>query len=509
MYSILVVDDEEPVLDSYSYMISHYGDVFTLAGTARSGSEALTLAHRNNPDIVIMDIAMPGIDGLDTIEELHKSHPDMLCVLSTAYERFDLAQRAIPLGVFAYLVKPVSRKKFLETLENAARHLEERRAGLERRLERVESDTELLHREEENFLLLVTWRTLENHQWERFRRLFQFNSDFGRMVLLEFSMDTLERAAAAEPAPLDDLFLRTAEAIRRRYRCLSVVHLQRLLMFLPESEDIVQMQRYLSGVMREILPVTLSWHIGVGSIHRFQELHRSFSEALNQLPRHEADADTRARLADLHELRRMVSREPAYQDALSACTMWWDEQFRRNSFPVARARMIALFTLLINDVMERNAASEILWRVGDPAEQIALIQTRQEWDSWGSRALRAILEAWHVTRMELPLPLARAVEYVRTHYSEPMQLSGIADLVGVSAGYLSRLFPDHLDTTFNDFLNRVRLDAAEELLIENRLSIKQIAYATGYQDPNYFSRIFKKFKGLSPTSYLTRSEGHE
>ena len=129
MYTVLIVDDEEPVLSSYGFMLESGIEGFSLAGKARSGYEAIKLIYELKPDVVFMDINMPGIDGLDTIAEVHDKFPDVVFVLSTAYERFDLARRAIPLGVHAYLVKPVTKKTFIETLDGIRTMLSRRRSS--------------------------------------------------------------------------------------------------------------------------------------------------------------------------------------------------------------------------------------------------------------------------------------------------------------------------------------------------------------------------------------------
>ncbi len=165
MYSILIVDDEEPVLESYSFLITSFADDFSVCGTARSGGEALDVATEKKPDIILMDIAMPGMDGLDTIRELQRELPNSLYILSTAYERFDLAQRAIPLHVFAYLVKPVSRKRFLETLFKAKDYLDKHPVKREERLDDIRSNSDALLVEEKNFLHLLTWKAPDETTW--------------------------------------------------------------------------------------------------------------------------------------------------------------------------------------------------------------------------------------------------------------------------------------------------------------------------------------------------------
>jgi len=110
----MIVDDEEPVLDSFSFIFKKYINAFSLCGIARTGLEAIKEIKDKNPDLVFMDIQMPGMDGMETIRQLRPLFPHIIFILATAYERFDIAQKAIELGVFSYLVKPVSRNKILQ-----------------------------------------------------------------------------------------------------------------------------------------------------------------------------------------------------------------------------------------------------------------------------------------------------------------------------------------------------------------------------------------------------------
>ena len=221
MYSVLIVDDEEPVLDSFSYLIESALDDFEVGGTARSGSEAIRIARDRRPDVVLMDIAMPGIDGIDTIRELQREYPDSLYILSTAYERFDLAQRAIPLRVFAYLVKPVSKKRFMETLFRAKDELDAARERLNERLEEAERGRQALDQEIRDFMLLITWKPFDLSQWSRYRHLFQLSGDYGLVAAVQLDHP--------------ELYPEIAQRIERRYRTLWCENQGRMLLFISES----------------------------------------------------------------------------------------------------------------------------------------------------------------------------------------------------------------------------------------------------------------------------------
>jgi two-component system, response regulator YesN len=478
MYSVLIVDDEEPVLESYSYLVETALDDFEICGTARSGTEALAAAHQRRPDVVLMDIAMPGMDGLDTIREMQHEFPDTLYILSTAYERFDLAQRAIPLRVFAYLVKPVSRKRFMETLFRAKDHLDEERDRITHRLQRVHRGAEALAREMQNFMLLITWQPFDEATWTRYRELFHLPSDSGLVAAMEL--------------PDMDRRREVVERVERRHRCLSGVFMERLLLFISDGATREALTGYLERVLADLFGPDGKYALGVGTRRGYDELFRSCDEAFAALPAGTGDRQALAELADrsrhvlgaCHRARDFAEVEHSYR-AFS------DFVFSTWPFPVGRSRVVVLFDRILREIGRE---------IADPAAALSEMASPQEVDAWAQATLRRLLDdEARFGASGLPAALQLAVRYIDREYPHPIQLSDVAGNCGVSTGYLSRLFSEHLHQSFSDYLNAVRLDAAEEMLRSGDRTVKEIAYAVGYHDPNYFSRIFKRFRGFSPT----------
>jgi AraC-like DNA-binding protein len=135
------------------------------------------------------------------------------------------------------------------------------------------------------------------------------------------------------------------------------------------------------------------------------------------------------------------------------------------------------------------------------AEEMMALETLPELEKWIKTAFNKILLLNGSN--EFPAPLKRAMDYINKVYDEPIQLDIVASAAAVSPAYLSRLFSEHLKTTFVEYLTGIRIKHAEKLLSESALSIKEIAFAVGYQDPAYFSKIFRKVTGKTPSE--TRS----
>ncbi|GHV95232.1 hypothetical protein AGMMS50293_15520 [Spirochaetia bacterium] len=486
MYRVLIVDDEEPVLDSYEFMLKGDAD-FTLSGKARSGFEALKLIHEIEPDLVFMDINIPGLDGLEVIADVHKKFPNSIFVLSTAYERFDLAQRAIPLGVFAYLVKPVSRKTFLATLETVREALKNRTASVAE----PETQNPLQH-----FFRRTIWKAVSETEWETIRRELDFPSDKGIVFILE-----------TEETGNHSLL---AEHISFRYHCRYDVILNRGLFLISGETNRDELKEYLCRIIAETLPEhDGSW--GLGDLRTGTELYLSCGAALrdleDKLQQSGSGVQNRERQRLIQLRRKAGIADPAEVRKLFA--LFWGDIFAACEFNLAKAKMIPVFMFLMDDISGCYTRSEESPPPGlapDIAAEIMSLKDTSAWETWAAAAFDKLLKEATLRRSgSFPQPLIKAIACIREHYTDPsLQLNTAACAAQVSPAYLSRLFSDQLKTSFVDYLTEFRIEQAEKLIRESSLSIKEIAFAVGYQDPNYFSKIFRKLRSLSPSEFAER-----
>jgi two-component system response regulator YesN len=485
MYRVLVVDDEEPVLDSYVFMLKGCAG-FTLAGKARSGFEALKLIHELEPDLVFMDINIPGLDGLEVIADVHKKFPAMIFVLSTAYERFDLAQRAIPLGVFDYLVKPVSKKTFLATLDTAQEALQSREAVP------AEMETPL-----QRFMRRTIWKAMGEDEWAAIRAELALPSDRGIVCILE--------SAEAEP-----VCARLAELISYKRHCVYDAMLDRGVFLISGELSRGDLEEMLDLALGELPPGGEKF-LGLGDLRRGPELYLSCAAALRSLEdrrkqkgsqNHGVQDDERRLFIQLR--RKIGAADPAELRKLFA--LIWGGVFAGQDFNLAKGKMASLFMFLLDDITGCYSKPDET-PLFNAAVEIMALKDLSAWEYWSAAAFEKLLSEAALRRSGGPLPLVKAIAYIREYYADPaLQLSTAAEAAQVSPAYLSRLFSDQLGTSFVDYLTAFRIEKSEKLIRESGLSIKEIAFAVGYRDPNYFSKIFRKLRDLSPSEFAERVE---
>lgn len=143
MKKLVVIDDEYLVIEGIRVMLKRIGKDYELVGSASDGQTALELIENVHPDVVFVDIRMPGLSGLEVIEHFYKKYPDMIFVLVSAYKEFEYARKGMELGVHSYLDKPVTMDKLKNTLEKIDEEFQERPDNTDVEHKRVIQDLRL------------------------------------------------------------------------------------------------------------------------------------------------------------------------------------------------------------------------------------------------------------------------------------------------------------------------------------------------------------------------------
>jgi two-component system response regulator YesN len=494
MYRVVIVDDEEPVLDSFAFILERESDDFALCGKARSGAEAVALISDVKPDLVFMDIQMPGIDGIDAITQIRAKYPEIVFILATAYERFDIAQRAIPLGVFSYMVKPISRRALVGELHRVRLHLDERSQRSKLQLQDIQvlqkTKDEVMNR----FLGGLAWGSPTSEEWEVFARLFSLKSERGTIRLFDLGESLTEEARAT-------LFQRLTEKIQFKFSCYHTTIGGQLVVFFPEDQSLERLDSSIDHVVAELVPQDI--RIGKGCNCHYSQLGVSFSEAFQSLE--ESTSAGRPRGSQIQELQDVCAAllKSDFSKGLALFEDYWVNAFREDEFLVAKGKMVGLFTLLLAGIDRR--APEVGTMDFCPAEEIMPLPNVEAWRKWSADTLGRFQKVLQEKKSRsLPQHLSKALSIIHHKFDQPIQLSTVASECQITASYLSRLFSEHLATSFVEYLTRYRIDRATTLLREDGLSIKEASGLVGFQDPNYFSRIFRRYVGVSPSELFNR-----
>ncbi|BBH24196.1 hypothetical protein Back11_55410 [Paenibacillus baekrokdamisoli] len=530
MYKVMLVDDEAGVRNSIKAKVNWEAAGFTIVAEASNGEEALRkLAEGLLPDLVISDIRMPQMDGITFIKNSKELYPLLRTVLLSGYSDFEYAKAAIQLGVKDYLLKPVVRSELSELLIKIAEELaEERQMKQETQLDQLKSSQQLLVLQEQMLLQLVKseWFSLSAVK-ERLQQLQlsqlaldhlvmqlvtvelripsgRFEDWSGRKDLLHLAFHMLGRETADKwqavypfhdvgyPAILHFLVLqdepslkndRTNRFVRdmkhhvKQYlKCESVIGI---------GEPIIGLKQLKNGYASSML----SWSQST-----------IFEESVKVNPR---------ALALTHAFTPEVERK--LMQAIENLDMSTFKKHVGALFSVNRdTPMFAVTFLTFRIILLFNAVAK-KFELGETSLQQHLWNCQMT--IWNHKSREQILEQIDAlaqmvmdevrkTKFSSGQKMAEAIRmYVEENYCYDLTLASLADMFHINENYLSGLFKQNAGVTFSDYVTKLRMGKAEQLLRENELKLTDIATLVGYSSSSYFSTSFKKFYNVSPKEY--------
>ena len=522
MYSILVTDDEQIVIDSLSLVIRRNFPGQVALYTALSGSEALETVRSREPDIVFMDINMPGFNGLETVSLIKQSNPGVVIIILSAYDDFQYAQEAVNLGVYKYLTKPVNRNLIVKTIRDAMGIIDSKRGKLTNDIELhkklhfvssiVESDfiysCVFCGNKDVNLSSYLDYFGIrDNSPWffccMEIPRLVQMNSQ--------------------------NIYHKIRTILNAKSRCIiGSFMMNRLIVFFP-AENISTGQQSLEDVQKKIIHdvyTTIAFKVapdvrmGISDLETdMRNTTAAYNDALSALNRTSPDGGivytSKARNAPNEEqeivlsagkiLNRLQAGDMAGVRGLvsSYCALLFTvysndiNKIKTNLFELlVKARTITTDADISYRDEAFDDAFEILSKTNDQNKIEQFVQER-------CTECAAAMARIH-TKQEKPI-IKEACVYISEHLAENITLEHMASLLHVSQYYLSKLFKEEKGDNFIKYVTNLRMNKAKDLLQDSSLSIKEITAATGYNDQNYFSKLFKLRYGITPTEFRDAS----
>jgi two-component system, response regulator YesN len=509
---ILVVDDERPVVEGISHIVRRdLSGEFEVVGSASTGRDAIERAAVLSPDLVLMDVRMPGISGLDAIREMRKRGSTAYVILITAYERFDIAREAVELGVLDYLLKPVSKDALALSLRQAA-GLIERKGELERReIEHREKEEGMRAFAEAAFMQSLMLGERSASEAERYRAALGIPETLALIAAASFvpppgALDHEAEARAAYEGLRATLRYKTRAIAGPRVSGICVL-------FLPVRDEREGAQA--AAVLRATIEASHRaeldrgrLRLGFGGVRPLAEAALSWSEALADLlggTVGEAGAKATPSLqsesyVDDEDFLESLYRSSPERAALALERIM--EPLRPLAIvpPADRYRVASLFGQALRELRRRELLSGPEAAGAMDLEDIASASSGAALDL-AARSRFSALAAACARAPGRSTPVDAAVAAIAEGFGRPITLESVADALDLSPGKLSRLFALETGKGFSDFLIEYRIEKAKEMLLLPGAAIKQVSVACGYPDPNYFSRLFKKVTGMTPSAF--------
>lgn len=522
MLNILIVDDEVIERKALTKIINGSLKDVTVIGEAPNGRKAIEMANEHRPDIIFMDIKMPGVDGVQAVKEIRKMGPGIRFIMVSAFNTFEYAKEVMQQGVKEYILKPSSKQDILEAVERVSseileeRRLKEEQQSLRENLERAVS---IAQKEWVSSLLVNSVQDITFDEWGQ---LLGVEITSGYIMLLSLQPTGQVELSAIHKQDWYRWLKEIQRVVVKNEEMIlgPLTDSQVPVLFLckktaekPNFKTSAQaiIEKLYSLFQKESFPAGL--RIGVGlPYNQAHELNQSYHEAvlaLKQLlktpnrkyiigvKQGSSPESVESGVLEVEKKLLEAVRQGDVNQVLYIFDTFVAKHADNKNVKTALVKksfeeLFILISRMLHDLgigYERTPAidesedSRVVFEKGK-AHLLAVVHQVQVWRNNHAKGM-----------------LHKAKEYIEQNYADSITLESVAEFVELSPYYLSKLFKDRFGMTFIDYLTEIRIQHAKTAIVDPGKSLKEICYSVGYKDPNYFSRVFKKQTGLSPSEF--------
>ncbi|MCL2866042.1 MAG: response regulator [Lachnospiraceae bacterium] len=482
MYKILLCDDEGIVREGLKVLIGKEFGGNCLIEEAKSGRIAIEKSASFRPDIIFMDIQMPGINGIEAMREIRKSDKNVIFIVLTAYDRFTYAKESIDVGVLDYLTKPFNKTTVLSIISRAILQIDAYRNKVSQEMEAREKLEMVIPIIESGFVSGIFLQDSYLDDSEQYKAFLGIEEESGYMILVRYG-DVTTDGGLSNPVGAGVKAMKSSKGMMEILKeffptGLTTVLGNRAVLFVPyPNEEMPYEERMLC-------------------IERTREMVRKLEQKLEM-----------RFVAGIGNVTSFLHLSKSYKESVKAC--------KQGSSKVNH----------IQDIQKEKAGDgksktlELILR----SEQQVYLQYEiafdlDEWEGYLEYIMRgahfADSEVWFLEKMldaanDITVKqqersggvVEKAMEYIEKNFTKEISLDDISHLVDVSPYYFSKIFKEMQGINFVEYLTNLRINYAKELLLSEDYSIKEICLMVGYTDPNYFSRLFKKWTNRTPSEY--------
>ncbi|WAM33588.1 response regulator transcription factor [Caldicellulosiruptor morganii] len=534
MYKILIVDDDMLIRKGIRNVIRWKDLNCEICGEASTAEEALELVKELSPDIVITDIKMPNMDGIEMIEEIKRILPQCKIIILTAYREFEYAQKAIKLGAFDFLLKPTKVEDIINVVQKAIAEINKERVVIEE----LEKANKLLQEKlpilRENFLFNVIFEMITNEdEIVRMAQIYKIDINNFVMILAEcgireesekqnghlylLGVSNILNDFIGEGCSVYTIYLNNFQAVyivsfnqelskkeeTEFFELLKQVKKAAIECFSIDLTLVVSTWGYgiieLSGKFKECIDaINYKFYFDNEDIIYYKDLSHLFVYVDDKKLKHlRSEIISNVRYGNISNIDTLLVE---LEETLKRSKA--DKQYIINLYylMLIEINMIKTQVLLSNSNQDNNEndlqgiefLSEIL-KCKSISDLNGVLKASIQ---------RTVEEIQRHNQSKMGSLVKKVIEYIKANYFySEISLSEISEKFFVSPSYLSRLFKKETGKNLSDFINEYRIEKAKELLATTDLKTYEIADKVGIPDPHYFSRIFKRYTGYSPSEY--------
>ena len=541
MYQVLLVDDEPLILTGIQSMINWEDYDCVITDKASNGKQALEKMEKSMPDIVITDIKMPVMTGIEFMQECRDRGYDTVFILLTNLEEFSLAKSALALGAADYLVKMEMTQEMMGNSLKRATEMCNQKRILTDKIPHREFHPKDVKQTATGFFrdILEKAGNLSDEfrkKWQEPVEKMELEQLYENGVLMWIrpykDRDLFENVSEDDRKEMLDYAQSLMEQFMNRIHsgcCTLVWKRMGILAILPGQNRTEKYYRDTGKKICNILEDYFGCQTLVAISAPMEDIWGGSKRALSQIKK-------------IQEFYYYHSNEPVVLVSDVEAHFWEERHARHDTFDISflkkdlRQALVQQDKEKVNSVFEElsalftefhpareqvvNACANLYYFFLSYVEEDALIKEEMPYPSVVMEILlecftlkahtRWLLKfgSWVGNTMEnfhrgskTDKIVEAAKEYVRENYGEKLTLAAIASKIGISQGYLSSVFKKQTGGNLNDYINQMKIEKAKELLEKHEYMMYEISDMLGFENPYYFSKVFKKLTGITPSEY--------
>ena len=537
---VFLVEDEMVIRRGIKNSIDWEKEGYIFCGEASDGELAYPMIIKEEPDLLLTDIRMPFMDGLELCKLVKKELPNIKILILSGYDEFDYAKEAIRLGVTEYLLKPISSGKLLEALNGVSesiRREKEDKDLVRKYMEEMRENTE--HEKQKFFEQMIAGNLSMADALETGKK-YEMNLSAGmyNLLLFRFTLGEENRKSGELLGEAEYAIEKLTERLEYVFEFQRGVEGWAFLLMADNEEQMSERVKELSKDLEEIMKnySTIAYFGGIGQpVARLRELEESFREAERALAaRFTMELNRIISVEDIRMAQNVDTLDDieitSFGEIEKTRTML--EKFLNNG---AEDEIDEFVDVYINELPEENLKSVLMRQYiimdayivmmsfcekiegieGEMQAQseelknsMKTSQTLEEIKNYIRMLLKKIIgvrDTISGRRYSDIIEIAKD-QIRKTYMSDEISLNTIAAEVGMSPSYFSSIFSKEMGKTFVEYLTEIRMDRAKELLMCSSMKTSEIGYEVGYKDPHYFSYIFKKTQNCTPKEFRARGK---
>jgi two-component system response regulator YesN len=505
MYTILIADDEALERKALRKILSENIPEISRIEESYDGQSALEKAREILPDLIILDIKMPRLNGLDAARKIKMFHPTCRIILLSGYTYFNYAKEAVSIGINDFLVKPVSDEELIASVKNLLDGLEKQKKQSNNGDNKTEKMDNIYSCLENEFVTTLPFQQIREPYLSNHLKALDINYLYSISVILAEEQQT--KIDVQDFEKLKNIVKSTFSENRVLLQKIDnliygIIFFSQFIQDLQLKEDFNKLVCELSNKMSKTV------HIGLGTIkNRPSEIFDSFNEARRALSSEKVislfqpNFSTKKITSIVEKEEKLIDSvlngdienslaifSEVYQILDTNCKDYLEFKIRVYEMLLVLKRRVRrelavednlVYQIHLDDCLNRNEIKTyLIQEIHKLLDKVTVFLTTSN-------------KAWK----------QQVISYLEQHLHETVTLQELADIACFSPSYLSRKFKEEFGMNCINYLNYLKINEAKKLLLRSNLSIKEIAYTLGYNDANYFARVFKKETGINASKY--------